>query len=80
MEKEGILLGLKLQNGEIPIAVLAGLIAIGVIILILSSMIAGSESKSNQQEFIDKLRKKEEKLREKEERLHQIQEQLEEMH
>ncbi len=76
MEKEGMLIGLKLSNAEIPPALLAGLILIGIIILILGSAFIASESKNNQQEFIDKLRGKEKKLREKEEKLNQIQKQL----
>lgn len=76
MEKEGILFSLKLQNTEIPTALLAGLIVIGLIILILGSTLLASESKNNQQKFMDKLKEKEEKLREREEKLHQIQEQL----
>ena len=76
MEKEGILLGLKLPNVEVPITLLAGLILIGIIVLILGSALIASESKNNQQEFMDKLKEKEKKLQEKEEKLHQIQEQL----
>ncbi len=76
MEKEGILLGLKLQNNEIPTALLAGLILIGIIVLILGSAMLVSESKNGQGEFMEKLKEKETKLREKEEKLHQIQEQL----
>lgn len=76
MEKEGVLLSLKFSNTEIPTALLAGLILIGIIILILGSAFIASESKNNQQEFIDKLKEKEGKLREKEKRLNQIQEQL----
>jgi Tfp pilus assembly protein PilN len=76
MEKEGLLLDLKFQNNEIPTALLAGLVVIGIIILILGSALIASESKNNQQEFIDRLKEKEEKLKEREEKLHQIQEQL----
>ena len=76
MEKEGILFSLKLQNTEIPTALLAGLIVVGIILLILGSSFIASESKNNQQKFMDKLKEKEEKLRKREEKLHQIQEQL----
>ncbi len=76
MEKEGVLLSLKFQNAEIPTALIAGLILIGIIILMLGSALIASESKNNQQEFMDKLKEKEEKLKEREEKLHQIQEQL----
>ncbi|MCL5434958.1 MAG: hypothetical protein M1405_01070 [Patescibacteria group bacterium] len=69
MEKEGILFSLKLQNSEIPTALLASLILIGIIILILGSALLVSESKNVQGEFMDK-------LKEKEKRLNQIQEQL----
>ena len=72
MEKEGVLTVLKLPNNEIEMAILVGLILIGIIILALGS----TESKNNQQEFADKLKDKENKLKQKEEKLNQIQEQL----
>ena len=74
MEKEGVLTVLKLPNNEIEMAILVGLILIGMIILALGS--AASKSKNNQQEFADKLKDKENKLKQKEEKLNQIQEQL----
>jgi uncharacterized membrane-anchored protein YhcB (DUF1043 family) len=74
MEKEGALSVLKFPNNEIEMAILVGLILIGIIILALGSTV--SESKNRQQEFADKLKDKGDKLKQKEEKLNQIQEQL----
>jgi hypothetical protein len=80
MEKEGIITVLKIPNNEVQIAVFAGLILIGIIILILGAAVNKSESNSHQQEFINKMKDKENKLKQREEKLNIIREQLQGMH
>lgn len=69
-------IGMNLNMLEVSFGVTAGLILIAIIFALIGSAVFSDDQKSSHEEFVEKLKKKEDQLKEKEEKLKQIEEQL----
>lgn len=69
-------IGLNLSVVEVSLGVTAGLIFIAIIIALIGASVLSTDGKTNHEEFVEKLNKKENQLKEKEEKLKKIEEQL----